>query len=249
MKGEIFSMDHNTRDRISRYSIEELLDTLSLNVMRDNIQTQIENINSSDRDFMSIVKDKFGVIKEGDYDSDTMRKIIDEIDKFYNEVVNPIVSKFNLAYSSSEDLGEVAEVLYNFFVIERKSNTEKFIESYIDGNMESIIESLGLDKSNDVATISMARKSKDTKSILIAANINTVIDYILDLDISSEYFLDVLSAEGDYYVSAMVDYANAGEIDGHYPSLYMKEILSEYDSDYASEIRTSLRYNYGMKGK
>lgn len=241
-------IDNNMRERISRYSVEELLDTLSLNVMRDNILSQIEDVSESNRDFMDIVKSKFEVIKNGDYDSDTMRAINLEINRFYNEIINSIVSKFGLAYSSSEDIGEVAEVLYNFFIIDRKGNTEKFIESYIDENMDSIIEQLGLDNSNDVVTISMARKSKDVKSVYIAAHIDTVINYILDMNVSSEEFLEALSVSGDYYASSMIDYADTGEIDGNYPTMYMRGILNEYDSDYASEIRNTLRCNYSMRG-
>lgn len=241
--------DQNTRERISQYSVEELLDTLSLSVMTDNIQSQIEDVNVSNRDFMDTVRGKFDVIKEGDFESETINMVTQEINKFYNTITNQIISKFGLVYDSSEDLEEVAEVLYNFFTLQRKSNTKQFLETYIDEHIDDIISALELEKSNDVLTTSMSKKSGDSKYVRIAANINAVIDYILSMNISSADFLDVLSAEGDYYVGKMMDYADSSEIDGNYPTLYMREILSEYDSDYASEIRNSLRYDFGMRGR
>ena len=42
--------------------------------------------------------------------------------------------------SAGDDLEEVADTLYNFFVYQRRSNTECFLETYIDENMRSIIE-------------------------------------------------------------------------------------------------------------
>lgn len=236
------------KEQISQCSSDDLLETLSLSVMRDNIQSQIDDVNLSDRDFLSVVRGKFDVISEGDYDSETMSLVNQEINKFYNEITNKIVSKFHLVYGSSDDLSEVTDVLYNFFVTQRKANTEQFIQSYIDEHMNDIIEQLGLDKLTDSATTSMVQKSSDPNAARIAANVNTVIDYIFSMNISSSEFLDVLSSEGDYYVAKMIDYADAGEIDGNYPTMYMRGILSEYDSDYASEIRNSLRVEFGLRG-
>lgn len=242
-------INQTEREQINQYSADELLGTLSLSVMRDNIQSQIDDANTSDRDFLSVVRGKFDVIKEGDYDSETMSLVNQEIGKFYNEIVTKIIGKFKLVYGSSDDLEEVADTLYNFFVYQRRSNTECFLETYIDENMRSIIEQLGLDKNTDVMTTTTVQKSSDPDAARIAANINTVIDYIFSMNISSDEFLDVLSSTGDYYVAKMIEYADAGEIDGHYPTLYMKEIMSEYDSDYASEIRNTLRVNFGMRGR
>lgn len=234
------------KERISRCSASELLDTLSLRVMVDNIQSQINDVNISGRDFIEIVRRKFDVIKEGDFDSETMSQINDEINTFYNKVVNQLVDKFNLTYSSSEDLGEVAETMYMFFTVQRKANTERFIESYIEEHMDEIVEALELRKLNDVMTMKYVRSAGDTDAARIAANINNVIEYILGLGISSDEFLDVLSGDGDYYVSKMQEYKDMSEIDGDYPTLYMEEILNEYDSDYASQVRNSLRCKFGI---
>lgn len=236
----------NMRARVSRCSADELLDTLSLSVMVDNIQSQIDDVNLTGRDFINIVKNKFDIIKDGDFDSETMSQINDEINTFYNKVVNQLIDKFSLMYSSSDDLGEVAEVMYEFFTVQRKHNTEKFLEAYIDEHMDEIAEALGLRKLNDVMTMNYVRKVGDTDAARIAANINNVIEHILSLGISSDEFLDVLSGEGDYYVSKMQDYKDACEIDGDYPTLYMEEILNEYDSDYASQVRNSLRCRFGI---
>lgn len=237
------------REQISQCSADGLLETLSLDVMTDNIISQIDDVNLSDKDFLSVVRGKFDVITEGDYDSETMDLVNQEINKFYNKVANKIVNKFHLVYNGSDDLGDTTDVLYNFFVLQRKDNTEKFIETYIEEHMKQIIEHLGLDKSTDVATTSMVQKSKDPDAARIAANVNSIIDYIFDMNISSEEFTDTLSCDGDYYVAKMIDYADAGEIDGNYPTMYMKGILSEYDSDCATEIRNSLRVNFGMRGR
>lgn len=234
------------KKRISRCSASELLDTLSLSVMVDNIQSQINDVNISGRDFIEIVRRKFDIIKEGDFDSETMSQINDEINTFYNKVVNQLVDKFNLTYSSSEDLGEVAETMYMFFTVQRKANTERFIESYIEEHMDEIVEALELRKLNDVMTMKYVRSAGDTDAARIAANINNVIEYILGLGISSDEFLDVLSGDGDYYVSKMQEYKDMSEIDGDYPTLYMEEILNEYDSDYASQVRNSLRCKFGI---
>lgn len=235
------------REEMAGQSIEEILDSLSLELMRDNIYQQIYEELPPSRDFMSIVLNKFNfIIENGEFDDDIKAAVNAEITDFCNKVIDYIVDKFDLAYNEVEGSErEIAETLYQFFVVRRPENTKTFVMQYIEENKSAIVEQLGLEKGSDVVCASLSKKAIDPDNVKIIANVDAVINYIIDLHMPAEEFLEVISVDGEYYASCLVGYMEEQTILGDFASDYMGGILNEYDSDYASQIRNDIRIQLG----
>lgn len=235
------------KEEMRGQTVEEILDSLSLELMRDNIYQQIYDELPPSRDFMSIVINKFNfIIENGEFDDDIKTAVKTEIVEFCDKIIDYITDKFNLGYNEIYgDETEVAEMLYQFFVVKRPSNTQTFVMQYIEDNKSDIVEQLGLEKGSDVVFSSLSKKITDPDTIKIIANVDAVINYIIDLQIPANEFLEVLSVEGDYYTQKMIDYMEEETVVGDFASEYMHGILSEYDSDYASQIRNDIRVQLG----
>lgn len=235
------------KEEMARQTVDDVLESLSLEVMRDSIYQQIYDELPPNRDFLSIVLNKFNFIIESDELDDEIKALVNtEIAEFCDKIIDYIVGKFDLAYNEiSGKETEIADMLYQFFVMRRSSNTETFVMRYIDENKSAIVEQLGLEKGSDVVFASLSKKITDPDTIKIVANVDSVINYITGLQIPAMDFLDVLSADGEYYTQMMIDYMEEQTIMGNFASEYMHGILSEYDSDYASQIRNDIRIRLG----
>ena len=236
------------REEMAGQTIEEILDSLSLELMRDNIYQQIYEELPPNRDFMSVVLDKFNfIIENGEFDDDVKAIVNTEITDFCNKIINYIVDKFDLAYNELEGSEkEIAEMMYQFFVVQRPENTKTFMIQYIDENKADIIDQLGLEKGSDVVFSSLSKKISDPDNIKIIANVDAVINYIIGLQIPAEDFLEILSTDGGYYTQQLMDYMEEQTILGNFVSEYIQGILDEYDSDYASQIRNDIRIHFGF---
>lgn len=235
------------REEMAGQSIEEILDSLSLELMRDNIYQQIYEELPPSRDFMSIVLNKFNfIIENGEFDDEIKSAVNLEIVDFCNKVIDYIVKNFDLAYNEIEGAErDVAQTLYQFFVVRRPGNTKAFVMQYIEENKAAIVEQLGLEKGSDVVCASLSKKTIDSDNIKIIANVDAVINYIIDLRIPAMDFLEILGADGEYYTSRLMEYMEEQTILGDFASSYMGGILNEYDSDYASQIRNDIRIHFG----
>ena len=243
MLNESVQMELNNR------SVEELLDSLSLKLMHDNIYQQIYGELDSDRNFLDVVLNKFRFICEnGDFDDSTKQTIQTEITDFCDKIIGYIVSIFDLSYNELPgEEQEVAETLYNFFVLKKATHTENFIISYIEENKGSIIDALGLEKGTDVISIASSHKTNDQDNIKIVSNVDAVIRYITTMGISTEEFLEVLSASGEYHVCNLQDYVMEDAINGNFVNEYMTSVIDEYDSEFSTNIRNNIRVHFGWK--
>ena len=242
-------ISESVQEELNGCSVEELLDSLSLELMRDNIYQQIYDELDSKRDFLDIVLNKFRFISEnGDFDDETKKIVATGITDFCEKIIDYIVGKFELAYNESPGREtEVAELLYQFFVLKRVSNTKKFIVAYIEENKADIVSSLNLEKGSDVMSIATSQKIDNPDDVKIISNVDAVIKYILSIDVSTEDFLTILCADGEFYAQEMLDYYYEDTIDGHFVTEYMEEVLNDYDSDCATEIRNDIRIHFGLR--
>lgn len=242
MMNESVQMELNSR------SVEELLDSLSLRLMHDNIYQQIHGELDSDRNFLDVVLNKFRFICEnGDFDDSTKQTIQTEITDFCSKIIGYIVSVFDLAYNELPgEEQEVAETLYQFFVLKKASNTENFIISYIEENKVGIIDALGLEKGTDIISNASARKTNNPDNIKIVSNVDAVIRHIISMGISTEEFLEVLSASGEYHIQNLQEYVMEDAINGNFVTEYMTSVIDDYDSEFSTNIRNSIRVHFGM---
>lgn len=239
-------LNESIQDELNGRTVEDLLDSLSLDIMRDTIHQQIYGELNSNRDFMSVVLSKFQFICEnGDFDDETKQVIRNQIADFYNTIIGYIVSNFDLAYNECPgEEQEIAEVLYQFFILKRVSNIKKFIIGYVEENKESIITGLGIEKGTDVMSLAMSHKVDNPNDVKIIANLDAVINHIVSLGLSAEEFLDVLGSDGEYYAQKLLELVDEDTINGNFVSDYIGGIIEDYDNENYTTIRNDIRIHF-----
>lgn len=233
---------------IFEMTVESLLDSLSLGVMKDNIIHQITGSIDSQQNFLSIVIEKFENIIRDVSDNDVEREIKLEIVSFCQNLIGEIVKEYDLIfddyYEESMECVEMLSVLYNFFILRKKEYVTNFLITYIQSNKQSLMEYLGANTDDkalvDVTAMSNKKKNIQKDNVWILSNVNAIIKFIVSADIDVSEFLSMIN-DGDFYISKLVDYVNEDRINGNFVSRYINDMVDDYSSVNSTEIRNSVR--------
>jgi hypothetical protein len=209
---------------------------------------QIHNETESTIDYLSILKSKFGAILEEDgIDSEDKSEIKYQMITFCEDVISTLAKEYDImAHIISDDYAtvlDIIEVWYNFFVLNRCQNVERFLIQYIERNKTPLISSIDVDdKVKDISSLSYKKKNFNKDDIFIMAHITEIIEFIKNSNIiSSLEFLKVIN-DGDYYTGKMVEMFENGTAYGNFVPRIMYTVLGEeYDCNEATRIRNSIR--------
>jgi hypothetical protein len=136
----------------------------------------------------------------------------------YTEVIDILCRGFNLNYAldDSTDLYSAAYYLYDFLVCNFGSTLVNFFTSFIVNNKNSLYNALNLDaykKNKDSSTIYNKKIYVDPKYVTINANLETVLRYIVTIDITLDniiqttyinpqvvlFLSEIITDKGDYF--------------------------------------------------
>lgn len=227
-------------------SVESLLDSLSLDTVRTNIEQQIDGSVSPNRNFLGVVLSKFQMIKENKVDPDDIKELNNEMIEFCAGLVGRICSQFSLGIDPSTDDSmeylDILQNLYTFFVTNREYYVKEFVLQYILQNKKYIVDSLDIGgKGTDVTSIAYRKRNLGKYDVAILANINAVMDYVKDsIDIGPEEFLTTID-DGDYTVNEVLGYFQSGILAGNFVRMYVDSVVDERSSDSALQIRNDIR--------
>ena len=229
--------------------IGELLESLSLDIMKDNITNQINGQLESTRDFLSIVISKFEEMQETIPDGDVLRNVKYEIHEFCYDLAVQIASHYGLAFNFPNEDGmeiiEILESMYYFFICNRENNVQEFFIRYIEANKESIIETLGLiDKTGDITTNANRKKNIDRQNIPILSNIDDIVEFVgYNAGVSLFDFLNIID-DGEYYMNNVIDYFNNNFLIGEFVTQYISEVINDDDGQNSTIIRNNIRISF-----
>lgn len=244
-------MDYNTTLETDKTDLESLLESLSLDLMKDNILQQINYQTTSTTDFMSTIFAKFKVILEQDWiDDDNKREIRFQMCDFCDELILSISNHYNLFINQiSDDYEskiEIVNTLYNFFVLNRFDNIERFFIAYINKYKNELIETLDIDdKSKDITSISNKKKNLSRENVCILSNITEIINFIKNNNtVDPVEFMELIN-DGEYYTDRLITYYQDAEIAGDYINILLSEVLNDdYDESEISRIRNNIRISF-----
>jgi hypothetical protein len=247
-----YSTEERDDLRMSVNDRQSLIESLSLELIKDNINKQIDYTLNSTTDFLSTVFDKFDMILSmEDLDEEDRQDLRYQIMDFCEQLIVNISNKFNLFvdhtgidYNSTTTL---ITAMYNFFVINRCSNVRKFLILYTHTHKHEIVRSLDLDyeKVKDITGFSNKKKNMDKDDVLILSSLSEVINFITTNNIIDPMeFLNVVN-DGEVYTSEIVDYFNSATISGNFVNTLFNDVLNDdYDSAELSKIRNELRISF-----
>lgn len=235
-------------------NIDELLNSLGLDLMKDNIQKQIRNETTSTTDFLSVIVDKFkNMLEEESIEEEDKSEIKVQIIDFCEELIQLISEEYGIAINMISDdyqnMISIMTTLYNFLILNRYHNVEKFLIAYIEENKKPLAQSIGADdRVKDITSIANRKKNFDKDDVAVLSHISEIIDFIKNSNtIESDEFLSIVD-DGELYTSQMVNYYSDGTLVGNFvPSILCVVLGEEYDSNEATRIRNSIRTAFYTK--
>lgn len=241
---------YDTTDILETESLdtESLLSSLSLDLITDNIMCQVNNYTTSTTDFLDTVKRKFDAILADDMiDDDDKSNLKYEMVEFCSRIIADISNVYNIAVNMISDDYETAikllSTLYNFLVLNKFSNVEKFLINYIKSNKMHLIETLDLDdKAKDITSIANRKKNMDKYDVCILSCVTEITNFIVNGNfIEPEEFIQYID-DGEIYISYMRDYYADMTISGNFANTLLHTVVSDgYDGSEVTRIRNSIR--------
>lgn len=239
-------------DLVTNIETEELLMEMPLEVIKENIRSQIDNPLSTRVDFVEPMIDKFNAIKEQYGELDTTET---ELKKLKTDLFSFIISALNDRFEldvvvdddNAEQLQVVGYALYEFLILRYKKNITKFIHKFIKRNKKHLVKEFEqYYKKKDVTSITVKKKIKNKDEALIISNLPAIIKHIINdlaMDMDVHQFFDYLG-DGDLYeVEIIQQLVNSGNMSDSFIDKYVELITDKYDyvlDEIQSEIRMKL---------
>ncbi|MCM1218307.1 MAG: hypothetical protein NC548_27795 [Lachnospiraceae bacterium] len=242
-----FKEDELNPLEVNSQDIEDILDQLSFNTVRANIEDQISGELEPNRNFLGILTSKVNTIMASLSDTEMRRQITDEYATFCTDLSRLIIEKYNLACSLLTDIDmadDLLENIYGFFVQNQYLYAKQFFCNYIKQNKDAIISALGLSMdTGDITTLANRKKESNDAIVLLVSNIDQVIDYVMySAQITPTELLDTID-DGDIYISALIEYYDTYQITGNFVTQFLEEVADDSCSDRSLEIRNDIRVN------
>lgn len=227
--------------------IDTLLAELPIELLKESIKEQIEDPLQTNVDFINVVIEKCELLKkEFENDPDNILLINRRVEPFFEFIIQQINERFDLGLDmdsiTTGEYVELAEILYNFFILRYKKNISKFIYKYILKNKKFLSENFeNLNKKKDVSQITLKKTLKNKDEINILSNLHNIIRYILSLEFDPQDFLKYCCREELYEGIKIKGLILEGKMLGNFVSLYLLPIQDKYDN-IVDEIQTEVKY-------
>ncbi len=215
--------------------IKELHESL----LKEDIAEQLKNPFDAKVDMVETFNQQIEESMEDAEDEDEKKKINELRLAFYTDVIGLIDEKFHLdcdidtiSEKNLDDVSDICEAMYSFFVIKLKKNIKNMMLNYILANTNSICEALDyLKKKKDVTTMGLRKKIDDPDISMIAANLQEVLSYIKSLDISMDEMIKNLDL--DLFNNSIVnDLMTDCTINSNFQVFYFAPLWSYQDCNY-----------------
>jgi hypothetical protein len=239
-------------DYINGFDIERILGDLPIDIIKENIKSQIEDpllfsTNHCDQVYETLdeAMDEIGHIDEYREELAEMR------DDFNSFLITELDSRFSLGIDienmQNYEMEEVGKHSYEFFVVNLKENITNFLMNYICIN-KSYLASLFTDeyKRKDVTTSNMKKLTKNKDDVVILANIISVIYHILDMEVDPEDFMELAVEPGELTGECVKEYVQNFKIANNFVYSLFNEIKYAHNDaidEFASEIGLMLQNN------
>lgn len=223
------------------------LSDISRELLEETILTQINDPYTAVVDCLAEFEESYEEEMEDENNSDMVKQNNDIADNFYTRVVIMLNEKYNLdidmevfAESKLETKRNIAEALYEFFILKYVDNISNFIINMIMNNIDSIIDYLkSSDAVNNSAMISYKKKTKKKEYAVLLANINIVIGCVKTLEIEPEDFTDYFNI--DRFSVSVIKYLIEHDIlNGNFISSFLGPILDRVQDDIYDRVVTNV---------
>lgn len=224
--------------------VDEMLSDLPIELTILNIKEQLSTPQST-INYLENFKDEVDEIdreysNEDNFDSG--EKTLNELrTSVANDVIDIISNEYNVTIDTEsytgEDIFEIAEALYNVFVVDYMENIERYLYKYIKKYKKSLAE----DYKNDESLIK-SKKIKDKDLFYISNNLPDVIQFLIREDIDETEFIELATEEDSYDRSVLLELMGSGAMFGDFADALLGKLNDEF-----SYIRDAIILNVQSK--
>lgn len=239
-------------DFINGFDIERILGDLPIDIIKENIKSQIEDPLTFSTNHCDQVYDTlYEAMNEVGHIDEYRYEIFEILDDFNTFLLLELDNGFGLGIDvenlQTHEMEAVAKNSYEFFVVNLRENLTNFLKNYICIN-KSNLASLFTDeyKRKDVTTSNMKKLTKNKDDVVVLSNIISVIYYILDLEIDVEDFMELAIEPGECSGEAVREYVLNFKIANNFVNKLFNEIKYIHNDtidEFASEICLELQNN------
>lgn len=238
----------DTNNEINAIDVERIMGDLPIEVIKENILTQIDNPLLYTTDY---VDDVYGTLENAKQELshiDQYREdISEEYDKFNIFLLSNVSRRFDLGIDveilDSHELDHLAYDCYLFFIVYLKENLENFLYNYIISHKEELGSMFDSEyKRKDVTTMNMKKACNDKNDILILSNLSEVINYILDIEFDATDFVELCIEPGELVGERIKEFVNDFTIPGNFVPLILDELRINHN-DLIDEFVSTIRLN------
>ena len=243
-------------DYINGFDIERILGDLPIDIIKENIKSQIDDpltfmTNHCDQVYETLdeAMDEIGHIDE-------YREELQELrDNFNVFLVTELDNGFGLGIDienlQSYEMEDIGKYSYEFFVVNLREHITNFLKNYICSN-KGYLAGLFTDeyKRKDVTTTNMKRLTKNKDDVVILSNIISVIYHILDMELDPEDFMELAVEPGEYSGEFVSECVRNFRIANNFVGKLFNEVkythndvIDEFASEICLELQNNLIYN------
>lgn len=195
-----FIANNNTYNIITENEISVILAHFNKDYIFDIIKSNIsDRFKYTQLNMPNIINSFERYYKQIKVTHDNLPSIVKEVDEARNETYREVISiltkeyNFTFNYDEFQDLCSIAYYLYDFLVCNFTNNIVTFFTNFIITERNGLYEALNLSnmkKSKDSSTIYNKKVYKNTKLAIINANLEYVLDNIVNFDITLSCLLN-----------------------------------------------------------
>lgn len=237
---------------INVFDVERVLGDLPIDIIKENIKSQINDpLTYSTNQAEQVYETLEEAINEFGHIDEYRNEIFELKDNFSAFLLTEVNNKFNLEIDIENlddyEVHNIARHCYEFFIVNLKEVLSNFILNYICLNKSDISREFDDEyKKKDVTTINMKKLTKNKDDVIILSNINSVINYILDIEHHPEDFVELAIEQGEYVGESVKELVNSFKIAGNFVFNIINELkLSHNDTidEIASNVILFIKNN------
>jgi hypothetical protein len=219
------------------------LTDISNELLEETIKTQIENPYNAVTNCLEEFRESYSdELDEYEGDEEMIPMIHSSAKEFYVAVIDLIDKKFDLGVDFEligeldiDSISNIAEAIYEFFIIKYSHNISKCIVKLILNNFDSIISYLSANKNTNASIISYKKKLQSKESAMVLSNINTAIGCVKTLELEPSDFINLFNI--DKFEVAVIAYAIENNIiNGNFIGNFLAPIVDRIQDEIYDEV-------------
>lgn len=233
-------------DEINSIDVDRILGDLALDLIKENIETQVKDPVYYSIDYCEEVFETIDNAYNELAHIEEFKTQLDEIkDTFIIFVLELLNDKFNLDISlenrTSDELKDIMYNCYRVFVIDFREIVENFLLNYVNLNKFSLADMYEDQfKRKDVTTVNIKKMTDSKEDILVISNLPDIVSHILDLEHDPVDFMNLGAEIEEYHASKVMEYLHDFTIAGNFTSAILNELKFTHN-DIIDSINSNIR--------